>query len=98
MSKAQSSSAMELVPSAPQDAARPAEDDEAAAGSLPGLAGFIVLGTVFLVVTGGKALYADMGHFGRRPIRWTWFVLVLPSLLLNNFGHTTEHCTSGSCC
>jgi KUP system potassium uptake protein len=51
-----------------------------------GLAGFLVLGSVFLVVTGGEALYADMGHFGRRPIRFAWFVLVLPALLLNYFG------------
>jgi KUP system potassium uptake protein len=50
------------------------------------LAGFLVLGSVFLVVTGGESLYADMGHFGRAPIRWAWFVLVLPSLLLNYFG------------
>ncbi|MEE8305384.1 MAG: potassium transporter Kup [Candidatus Tectomicrobia bacterium] len=48
--------------------------------------GFLVLGSVFLVVTGGEALYADMGHFGRRPIRLAWFVLVLPALLLNYFG------------
>ena len=48
--------------------------------------GFIVLGAVFLVVTGGEALYADMGHFGRRPIRVAWFALVLPALLLNYFG------------
>jgi KUP system potassium uptake protein len=48
--------------------------------------GFLVLGSVFLVVTGGEALYADMGHFGRRPIRLAWFSLVLPSLLLNYFG------------
>jgi len=48
--------------------------------------GFFVLGAVFLVVTGGEALYADMGHFGRRPIRLTWFVVVLPALLLNYFG------------
>lgn len=51
-----------------------------------GLRGFLVLGTVFLVVTGGEALYADMGHFGARPIRLAWFVLVLPALLLNYFG------------
>ena len=51
-----------------------------------GLTGFLVLGSVFLVVTGGEALYADMGHFGRRPIRLTWFGLVLPALLLNYFG------------
>ena len=48
--------------------------------------GFAVLGAVFLVVTGGEALYADMGHFGKRPIRLAWFALVLPALLLNYFG------------
>ena len=48
--------------------------------------GFTVLGAVFLVVTGGEALYADMGHFGKRPIRLAWFVVVLPSLLMNYFG------------
>jgi KUP system potassium uptake protein len=48
--------------------------------------GFLVLGAVFLSVTGAEALYADMGHFGRRPIRLTWVVLVLPALLLNYFG------------
>ncbi len=48
--------------------------------------GFAVLGAVFLVVTGGEALYADMGHFGKRPIRLAWFGLVLPSLLINYFG------------
>jgi KUP system potassium uptake protein len=48
--------------------------------------GFVVLGSVFLVVTGGEALYADMGHFGRAPIRLAWFGLVLPALLLNYFG------------
>ena len=47
---------------------------------------FLVLGAVFLVVTGGEALYADMGHFGRRPIRLAWFALILPALLLNYFG------------
>ena len=51
-----------------------------------GLHGFAVLGAVFLVVTGGEALYADMGHFGKRPICLAWFALVLPSLLLNYFG------------
>jgi KUP system potassium uptake protein len=44
------------------------------------------MGSVFLVVTGAEALYADMGHFGRRPVRLAWFGLVLPSLLLNYFG------------
>lgn len=48
--------------------------------------GFVVLGAIFLVVTGGEALYADMGHFGRRPITLAWFALVLPALLLNYFG------------
>jgi KUP system potassium uptake protein len=51
-----------------------------------GFAGFVVLGAVFLVVTGGEALYADMGHFGRRPIRVAWFALVLPALVLNYLG------------
>jgi KUP system potassium uptake protein len=51
-----------------------------------GLPGFTVLGAVFLAVTGGEALYADMGHFGKRPIRIAWFSLVLPALLLNYFG------------
>ena len=50
------------------------------------LAGFLVLGAVFLVVTGGEALYADMGHFGVRPIRLAWFTVVFPALLLNYFG------------
>jgi KUP system potassium uptake protein len=48
--------------------------------------GFLVLGAVVLVITGGEALYADMGHFGRRPIRLAWYVFVLPALLLNYFG------------
>jgi KUP system potassium uptake protein len=48
--------------------------------------GFVVLGAVFLVVTGGEALYADIGHFGTAPIRLTWFVVVLPALVLNYFG------------
>jgi KUP system potassium uptake protein len=51
-----------------------------------GRTGFLALGAVFLVVTGGEALYADMGHFGRRPIKLAWFSLVLPALLLNYFG------------
>ena len=50
------------------------------------LHGFVVLGAVFLVVTGTEALYADMGHFGTRPIRLTWFALVFPALVLNYFG------------
>jgi KUP system potassium uptake protein len=51
-----------------------------------GSTGFFVLGAVFLVVTGGEALYADMGHFGKRPIQIAWFVLVFPALILNYFG------------
>lgn len=51
-----------------------------------GMRGFLVLGGVTLVITGGEALYADMGHFGRRPIRIAWFAFVLPALLLNYFG------------
>lgn len=51
-----------------------------------GVTGLLVLGAVFLVVTGGEALYADMGHFGPGPIRFAWFALVLPALLLNYFG------------
>lgn len=51
-----------------------------------GWIGFLTLGTVFLVVTGGEALYADLGHFGKRPIRVAWFSFVLPALMLNYFG------------
>jgi KUP system potassium uptake protein len=48
--------------------------------------GFLLLGAVVLVVTGGEALYADMGHFGRAPIRRAWYGVVMPALLLNYFG------------
>ena len=51
-----------------------------------GLQGFLLLGSVVLCITGGEALYADMGHFGPRPIRVAWYAIVLPSLLLNYFG------------
>lgn len=51
-----------------------------------GWKGFTILGTVFLVVTGGEALYADMGHFGKAPIRMGWFSVVFPALMLNYFG------------
>ena len=51
-----------------------------------GWRGFVVLGAVFLVVTGGEALYADIGHFGTAPIRLTWFAVVLPALTLNYLG------------
>jgi KUP system potassium uptake protein len=47
---------------------------------------FFILGSVVLVITGGEALYADMGHFGRKPIRCAWVFLVFPALLLNYFG------------
>ena len=47
---------------------------------------FLALGSIFLVVTGGEALYADMGHFGRRPITKVWYCIVLPGLVLNYFG------------
>ncbi len=49
-------------------------------------AGILVLGSIFLVVTGGETLYTDMGHFGRKPISVAWFSLVFPALLLNYFG------------
>jgi len=48
--------------------------------------GIVILGAVFLVVTGGEALYADIGHFGKKPIRLAWFAIVLPCLLINYFG------------
>jgi KUP system potassium uptake protein len=48
--------------------------------------GFFVLGSVVLCITGGEALYADMGHFGKKPIRAAWFLMVFPALLLNYFG------------
>ncbi|RVT86052.1 potassium transporter Kup [Inhella crocodyli] len=47
---------------------------------------FVALGAAVLVVTGGEALYADLGHFGKRPIRWSWYALVMPALTLNYFG------------
>jgi KUP system potassium uptake protein len=51
-----------------------------------GTVALVTLGLVFLAVTGGEALYADLGHFGRKPIRLAWFGLVLPALLINYFG------------
>ncbi|MCB0363563.1 MAG: KUP/HAK/KT family potassium transporter, partial [Bdellovibrionales bacterium] len=53
---------------------------------LNGWNGILVLGAVFLVVTGGEALYADMGHLGRKPIQRAWFMVALPGLVLNYFG------------
>lgn len=51
-----------------------------------GMHGFLVLGAVVLCITGGEALYADMGHFGRRPVRIAWYGLVFPALMLNYLG------------
>lgn len=51
-----------------------------------GQLGFFVLGAVVLAITGGEALYADMGHFGRKPIRLAWYALVCPALVINYFG------------
>ena len=51
-----------------------------------GMIGLVTLGAVFLVVTGGEALYADLGHFGRKPIQTAWLCLVLPALVINYFG------------
>lgn len=55
-----------------------------------GTAGFVILSSVFLAVTGGEALYADMGHFGRPPISRAWFRIVLPALVLNYFGQGAQ--------
>jgi len=51
-----------------------------------GWPGFFILGAVVLALTGGEALYADMGHFGRKPIRWSWYLFVLPALMINYLG------------
>lgn len=51
-----------------------------------GFLGFVILGSVFLAVTGAEALYADMGHFGKKPIQTAWLILCLPALVLNYFG------------
>ena len=45
-----------------------------------------IIGAVFLAITGGEALYADMGHFGKKPVRAAWFTLVAPALVINYFG------------
>src|SRR6267142_1767499 len=60
-----------------------------------GIPGIAVLGAVFLAVTGGEALYADMGHFGKTPIRIAWFALVLPALVLNYLGQGALLLTDG---
>ena len=61
-----------------------------------GSVGILVLGGVFLCITGGEALYADMGHFGRGPIRLSWYAIVLPSLLLSYAGQTAYLLQQGS--
>lgn len=55
-----------------------------------GLRGFLILAAVFLAVTGAEALYADMGHFGRAPIRRAWLYFVMPALMINYFGQGAE--------
>jgi len=60
----------------------------------PGTALFVI-GAVFLAITGGEALYADMGHFGKTPVRVAWFSLVLPALLLNYYGQGALYLTEG---
>lgn len=55
-----------------------------------GFKGFALLGGIFLVVTGGEALYADLGHFGKTPIRLSWFLVAFPGLLLNYFGQGAD--------
>jgi KUP system potassium uptake protein len=60
-----------------------------------GMIGFLLLGSVVLCVTGAEALYADMGHFGRSPIRWAWTVVVFPGLLLNYFGQGALYLEQG---
>lgn len=61
-----------------------------------GTAGFLVLSSVVLCITGGEALYADMGHFGRRPIRLGWYAMVFPALLINYFGQGALILENGS--
>ena len=55
----------------------------------------VIIGAVFLAITGGEALYADMGHFGKTPVRVAWFALVLPSLLLNYYGQGALYLAAG---
>jgi KUP system potassium uptake protein len=61
-----------------------------------GKLGFLMLGAVVLCITGGEALYADMGHFGKQPIRWAWTIVVFPGLLLNYFGQGALYLEHGS--
>jgi len=58
--------------------------------------GLVVLGAVFLCVTGAEALYADMGHFGRRPIRFAWFTVAFPALLVNYYGQGALYLSAGA--
>ena len=71
-------------------------------GSADGWIAFTVLGSAFLALTGGEALYADMGHFGRRAIRVNWFALVMPALVLNYLGQGAlvlgDPATGQTCC
>jgi KUP system potassium uptake protein len=60
-----------------------------------GVRGFLLLGSVVLCITGAEAVYADMGHFGKRPIRWAWFVIAFPALLLNYYGQGAAIMTLG---
>jgi KUP system potassium uptake protein len=60
------------------------------------LVALAIVGAAFLAVTGGEALYADMGHFGKAPVRIAWFVLVLPSLLLNYYGQGALYLAAGT--
>jgi KUP system potassium uptake protein len=57
---------------------------------------FLLLGSVVLCITGGEALYADMGHFGKKPIRWAWSTVVFPGLLLNYFGQGALYLSRGN--
>ena len=61
-----------------------------------GVHGFLILGSVVLCITGAEALYADMGHFGRRPIRLAWFTLVFPALLVSYFGQGALYLERGA--
>jgi KUP system potassium uptake protein len=61
-----------------------------------GKVGFLLLGSVVLCITGGEALYADMGHFGKTPIRWAWTLIVFPGLLLNYFGQGALYLEEGA--
>ena len=70
----------------PEHSGRDQPDLRSIVSSIMGMSGLLALGAVFLAVTGAEALYADLGHFGRRPIQIAWLGLVLPSLALNYVG------------